>query len=481
MEYDSGCDDSTSVDSIDAMQEMLGFQLSDMSFEVSEKNKSPLYEKKNETTCSGVTQFIHGGEKIMEADKQKDEAINEKCDLSKLKTDPKYHIERIDVPQHCYREDNFKNVNAAPPTAFYIHDILYPRECQKLIDMAQNTPRGFQYIKHAVHTNPDGSTYTIPLMNPHPHKLTLFKDNEMLNLIWKRLEPILNQHLSQEFINQNGIPHSLNPRLRVLRYDARDNDLFAPHYDASTTTLEFNSKSLTNENQNKNDAINKKNTPYLKSQLTVLLYLNENFTGGRTIFLNRSDITRNPQPIQPKLGSILLFDHDLYHSGEPVKGMDGTKFILRTDVMFHSSNVSSHGIVTDVNDNNTSQINDNIQFHTEVKNIDSKIVSSSFMTKKGNYLNGKFNLSSDPSSIQNKNEKETSNKQPVSIHQICQILNFSIDEIQMLHDIQMLDITVQSFCEPGRYHITKILQEITQMSCDSIALLVEESFQAMQK
>ena len=153
------------------------------------------------------------------------------------------------------------------------------------MQIADKTSRGFQYIKEATHTHPnDGSAFTVPLFNPHPH----------MELKWSRLQPILDAHLSKEFIQHLGPPLGLNPRLRVLRYDASDMDFFSPHYDATTT---FTDKSNHSSSQKENIEI--------ESQLTVLLYLNEGFDRGRTIFLDRSDTTQ--------IFNLLRQDKDLFY------------------------------------------------------------------------------------------------------------------------------------------------------------------------
>lgn len=62
----------------------------------------------------------------------------------------------------------------------------------------------------------------------------------------------------------------------------------------------------------------------LTSQLTLLIYLNEGFEGGATLFRDLA--------VTPKTGSALLFLHDTWHEGAAV--VDGTKYVLRSDVMY---------------------------------------------------------------------------------------------------------------------------------------------------
>jgi len=63
------------------------------------------------------------------------------------------------------------------------------------------------------------------------------------------------------------------------------------------------------------------------SQLTLLVYLNDGYTGGCTDF--RSFI------VEPEAGSALLFLHDSWHEGAAV--VDGVKYVLRSDVLYGPS------------------------------------------------------------------------------------------------------------------------------------------------
>jgi predicted 2-oxoglutarate/Fe(II)-dependent dioxygenase YbiX len=93
----------------------------------------------------------------------------------------------------------------------------------------------------------------------------------------------------------------LNERLRFYRYDAGQS--FGPHTDGCY-------ERATGE----------------RSLLTVMIYLNADFAGGETYFLQSEKL------IAPETGKALLFSHHLLHEGRPVTR--GRKYILRTDVMY---------------------------------------------------------------------------------------------------------------------------------------------------
>lgn len=65
----------------------------------------------------------------------------------------------------------------------------------------------------------------------------------------------------------------------------------------------------------------------LSSQLTLLVYLNDDFSGGNTDF---RDFQVAPVP-----GTALLFIHDTWHEGSAV--MQGTKYVLRSDVLYRAA------------------------------------------------------------------------------------------------------------------------------------------------
>ncbi|WP_052732204.1 2OG-Fe(II) oxygenase [Hymenobacter terrenus] len=65
------------------------------------------------------------------------------------------------------------------------------------------------------------------------------------------------------------------------------------------------------------------------SYFTFMVYLNDNFQGG--------DITFRGLSIQPRQGMALIFLHSLYHAGSEVT--QGVKYVLRSDVMYRTTNI----------------------------------------------------------------------------------------------------------------------------------------------
>ncbi len=63
-----------------------------------------------------------------------------------------------------------------------------------------------------------------------------------------------------------------------------------------------------------------------RSLLTLLVYLNDDFTGGET------DFPEQNERISPRTGNALWFQHMLLHAGRAVT--EGAKFVLRSDVLY---------------------------------------------------------------------------------------------------------------------------------------------------
>lgn len=93
----------------------------------------------------------------------------------------------------------------------------------------------------------------------------------------------------------------LNERFRAYRY--RPGQHFAPHQDGAWHRSDDE-----------------------RSLFTFMVYLNDDFTGGETVFFRPSFTVR------PRTGRALLFFHPLLHEGAEVR--TGTKYALRSDVMY---------------------------------------------------------------------------------------------------------------------------------------------------
>ncbi|AUC16463.1 hypothetical protein BTO06_15470 [Tenacibaculum sp. SZ-18] len=73
---------------------------------------------------------------------------------------------------------------------------------------------------------------------------------------------------------------------------------------------------------------------YEQSKLTFMIYLNgcDEFEGGRTLFFNSKDNDDIIASYKPVKGDLLIFDHNIWHSGERVES--GEKYVLRSDIIY---------------------------------------------------------------------------------------------------------------------------------------------------
>jgi prolyl 4-hydroxylase len=95
----------------------------------------------------------------------------------------------------------------------------------------------------------------------------------------------------------------MNERFRCYRYEPGQR--FAPHYDGAFARSETE-----------------------RSHLTFIIYLNDGFGGGTTMFHDLG------VDVVPKPGMALLFQHFLLHEGCVV--IRGTKYAMRSDVMYRA-------------------------------------------------------------------------------------------------------------------------------------------------
>jgi len=227
----------------------------------------------------------------------------------------------LEVPHRCSRYLH----QPSDVAAFVIDNLLGVSDCQELIQLAiKLSSTGFHYVTEAAHTDNEGVTHMVKLQEANKHKLFVFEHAPTLERLWNKLKPIILPQIGPFMENtQCGPPLGLNPRLRVLRYDAHDSDVFEPHFDA--TTRVGNTTSL----------------------LTILIYLNDgggiDFDGGETCYMDALSPKGidSATKITPLTGKVVVFEHDLFHSSVPLKF--GTKYVLRTDVLFELDNAQTNG------------------------------------------------------------------------------------------------------------------------------------------
>lgn len=182
------------------------------------------------------------------------------------------------------------------PFTLLIDEVLSAAECEALIERIEGlspaaapitTARGFE-MRPDVRNN----------------ERVIFDDVELAASLFARLARALPGQLLGRHQELLGRPCGLNERFRGYRYSP--GQYFAPHFDGAFI-------------RDTREA----------SELTVLLYLNDGFTGGATTFCDWE------VSVQPRRGQALLFQHLVRHEGQAVKS--GRKYVLRTDVMYRSA------------------------------------------------------------------------------------------------------------------------------------------------
>ena len=256
---------------------------------------------------------LDGIETVIDADEND-------CNHDACTEEPSPNVTLLEVPHRCSRYLH----QPSDVAAFVIDNFLDTTECQQLIHLANKlSSTGFHYVTEAAHTDNEGVTHIVKLQEANKHKLSVFEHASTLDKLWKKMKPLVLPHIGSFIRDTNcGQPLGLNPRLRVLRYDATDHDIFEAHFDATTKVGDTT------------------------SLLTVLIYLNDgggvDFDGGETWYMDHHTSSRNGNAdtatkVTPSTGKVVVFEHDLFHSSVPLEF--GTKYVLRTDILFEKGDV----------------------------------------------------------------------------------------------------------------------------------------------
>lgn len=188
---------------------------------------------------------------------------------------------------------------------FLINDVLNAEECSALLNAAE----GYGFGETDYPKDYRGNLRLIAF------------DTKLADEMWKRLKTCT--HIPDE-ITEHGETYKvvgLNGCWRLSKY--LPGDQFQCHVDTYYESED------------------------IKSMFTVNIYMNEEFTGGETVFHLNDDAKQNPRrpmlqhkttvhEIVPKTGLCLVFRQpptaNLLHEGKEVS--DGVKYLFRSDVMY---------------------------------------------------------------------------------------------------------------------------------------------------
>lgn len=174
---------------------------------------------------------------------------------------------------------------------FLIHEFLQPEECTQYI--ASSEDRGYEDAPITT------SAGFLIRKNVRNNTRVMVDDSNLANSLWERAI----EHVPQEWWYRK--PVGLNERFRFYRYEPGQR--FVAHADG---------------------AFDRGNGE--RSELSFLIYLNEDFVGGETVFCDSEKIR-----VRPATGMALVFEHRQLHEGAVVE--KGTKYVMRTDVMYSAN------------------------------------------------------------------------------------------------------------------------------------------------
>lgn len=178
-----------------------------------------------------------------------------------------------------------------PEQIFTVTNFLSRAECAHYIALSENSGYGDAPL----------TTATGYVMRPdvRNNARVIMDDAALADSLWQRIAAFVPTPL------EGQAALGLNERFRFYRYDV--GQTFAPHYDGSFRRPNGE-----------------------QSQVTFMVYLNDNFGGGETKFDLKYPY--GEVSVVPEAGMALLFLHHLRHEGAPVHR--GRKYVLRSDVMY---------------------------------------------------------------------------------------------------------------------------------------------------
>jgi prolyl 4-hydroxylase len=178
------------------------------------------------------------------------------------------------------------SLDLSAPLVFTIPEVLTAGDCRMLIEMFEK--EGFD---EAPISTIAGEVMRKDVRN---NKRIMFDHEDLAGRLYARIAgslPVLCK----------TSPVAANERFRGYKYEPGQR--FAPHFDGCF-----------------------KRNAHERSELTLMVYLNEGFGGGATRF-NDYEIE-----VVPKTGMALLFQHRVLHEGCTVTS--GIKYVLRSDIMY---------------------------------------------------------------------------------------------------------------------------------------------------
>jgi hypothetical protein len=201
-----------------------------------------------------------------------------------------------------------------------IDNLLTPDECRMIINSAEQT--GFEFLK--------------------------YRNSERLIILDDKLPEILKDKLGQDDVIKRYLS-----KTKLIPYGFN-----AEKYNWDTNDYTVNRCFRINKYNNKQEFRFHRDAQYtgadnIRSAMTLIVYLNDDFTGGETIFripkkkyINNGYTVKDELEligseyddviIQPSCGMAILFDQRILHCGAK-NTSSNIKYILRTDIIFNGT------------------------------------------------------------------------------------------------------------------------------------------------
>jgi predicted 2-oxoglutarate/Fe(II)-dependent dioxygenase YbiX len=211
------------------------------------------------------------------------------------------------------------NLKAHSRYAVFLRNVFTAKECQDLIERSEQ--EGYQQALLNV-----GGGQQIMAADVRNSDRCIINDTAFADLVFTRILDSLQKysHLMDPLMDWNRQGRhcavGCNELLRFLRYDP--GHYFLPHTDGSFQRGADAGPERMGE----------------ASKITAMIYLNEGFQGGETRFVDERN-SNNGFNVVPETGSVLLFQHDIFHEGCLLER--GRKYAIRTDIMYSTKSRSA--------------------------------------------------------------------------------------------------------------------------------------------
>ncbi len=215
-----------------------------------------------------------------------------------------HHVHSLKAGKMIFPQHYYPNV---PKFAVLIRNVLTQTECLDLIAFSEGEVHGPSKVAGEISDKRQSQSVD-------------YISLDMANVLWSRVH----QFIPAVFHGCHVV--SFNPMMRFLRYDGDEKDYFLPHIDGAYPP---DSPGLLHQ-----------------SKITMLLYLNDDYEGGRTKYL---DPNKQHLFVAPNIssGMMVLFEHNILHEGEVLSGIGGRwKHVIRADVMYTTQKVGGRDVCT---------------------------------------------------------------------------------------------------------------------------------------